>query len=248
MSYTESMKDFGSAERKINYAQRKADDALAFIGRFAEATWDQIEASVDAGVYDSAVRRELHADIEVFRNLRWNTLDVERNRRLREFRRDLRRSLLQSLQTIDHLSAVGAHRVVRVGAGGAGWRPWFGQRLVANFERAGFGTITGPPQKGKTNIGLYMGEQFAAKDPQRNVVLSNIRVFNPPSWYHPVNTLAELFRAIVGIDRLELREGSLPPRVLGLVMEWAELHQAELRENWTTLAAEGNFRRIAPLV
>lgn len=56
------------------------------------------------------------------------------------------------------------------------------------------------------------------------------------------------FRAIVGIDRPELREGSLPPRVLGLVMEWAELHQAELRKNWTTLAAEGNFRRIAPLV
>ncbi|MBI4207757.1 MAG: DUF4160 domain-containing protein [Betaproteobacteria bacterium] len=58
----------------------------------------------------------------------------------------------------------------------------------------------------------------------------------------------EDFRAIVGIDPLELREGQLPPRVLGLVMEWAELHQAELRENWTTLAAEGKFKRIAPLV
>ena len=58
----------------------------------------------------------------------------------------------------------------------------------------------------------------------------------------------EDFRAVIGIDPLGLREGSLPPRVLGLVMEWAELHQAELRENWTTLAAEGNFRRIAPLV
>jgi hypothetical protein len=31
-------------------------------------------------------------------------------------------------------------------------------------------------------------------------------------------------------------------------MEWAEIHQAELSENWTTLAAEGKFRRIAPLV
>jgi hypothetical protein len=67
---------------------------------------------------------------------------------------------------------------------------------------------------------------------------------NPPHFH----VRYEDFRAIVGINRLELREGSLPPRVLGLVMEWAELHQAELRENWTTLAAEGNFRRIAPLV
>jgi len=66
--------------------------------------------------------------------------------------------------------------------------------------------------------------------------------------YNVKRYIAASVRAIVGIDRLELREGSLPPRVLGLVMEWAELHQAELRENWTTLAAEGNFRRIAPLV
>jgi hypothetical protein len=31
-------------------------------------------------------------------------------------------------------------------------------------------------------------------------------------------------------------------------MEWAEIHQAELSENWTTLAAAGKFRRIAPLI
>jgi hypothetical protein len=41
---------------------------------------------------------------------------------------------------------------------------------------------------------------------------------------------------------------AIPPRVLGLVMEWGEMHQAELMQNWTTLAKEGIFRRIAPLV
>jgi len=55
-------------------------------------------------------------------------------------------------------------------------------------------------------------------------------------------------RASVVIASLELRRGSLPPRVLGLVIEWAELHRPELMENWTTLAAGGNFKRIAPLV
>ena len=58
----------------------------------------------------------------------------------------------------------------------------------------------------------------------------------------------EDFRAIVGIDPLELREGRLPPRVLGLVIEWAELHQDELLENWTSLTASGTFKRIEPLV
>jgi hypothetical protein len=55
-------------------------------------------------------------------------------------------------------------------------------------------------------------------------------------------------RATIAIDPLELRAGRLPPRVLGLVTEWAELHRPELMENWTTLAAGGNFKRIAPLV
>ena len=58
----------------------------------------------------------------------------------------------------------------------------------------------------------------------------------------------EDFRAIVGIDPLELREGRLPPRVLGLVIEWAELHQDELLENWTSLTASGTFKHIEPLV
>jgi len=53
---------------------------------------------------------------------------------------------------------------------------------------------------------------------------------------------------MVGIDPLELRAGELPPRVLGLVMEWAEMHQAELGANWTSLAEEGIFKKIAPLV
>jgi hypothetical protein len=67
---------------------------------------------------------------------------------------------------------------------------------------------------------------------------------NPPHFH----VRYEEFRALLGIDPLELRDGSLPPRVLGLVMEWAEMHQADLMKNWTSLAAEGKFSRIAPLV
>ena len=58
----------------------------------------------------------------------------------------------------------------------------------------------------------------------------------------------ENFRAIVGIDPLKLRKGKLPPRVLGLVIERAELHPPELLENWTSLTTTGTFKRIEPLV
>ncbi|MBI5910343.1 MAG: DUF4160 domain-containing protein [Betaproteobacteria bacterium] len=67
---------------------------------------------------------------------------------------------------------------------------------------------------------------------------------NPPHFH----VRYEEYRALIGIEPLELREGQLPPRVLGLVMEWGEMHHSELMENWTTLAKEGIFRRIAPLV
>jgi len=40
----------------------------------------------------------------------------------------------------------------------------------------------------------------------------------------------------------------LPPRVQGLVAEWAALRRFELRRNWTLLATEGKFRHIDPLV
>lgn len=54
-------------------------------------------------------------------------------------------------------------------------------------------------------------------------------------------------RATFAIDALELLDGQVPPRVRGLVTEWAAMHQLELRRNWTLLATEGTFRRIEPL-
>lgn len=54
-------------------------------------------------------------------------------------------------------------------------------------------------------------------------------------------------RALVEIELLGVLEGSLPPRALGLVVEWAALHRSELRENWRRAAANEPLQRIAPL-
>jgi len=43
-------------------------------------------------------------------------------------------------------------------------------------------------------------------------------------------------------------QGELPPRVLSLVIEWAMLHQSELRTNCDSLQSTGAFQRIEPLV
>lgn len=53
--------------------------------------------------------------------------------------------------------------------------------------------------------------------------------------------------ATVAILPLRLLEGRLPPRVLGIVMEWATLHQAELLEDWNLARRRRPLKRIAPL-
>jgi hypothetical protein len=54
-------------------------------------------------------------------------------------------------------------------------------------------------------------------------------------------------QAIIGLDSLRVLEGRLPPRALGLVMEWAAVHQAELRADWELARRQAPLRKIAPL-
>lgn len=54
-------------------------------------------------------------------------------------------------------------------------------------------------------------------------------------------------RAVVDIATLSILEGSLSPRVLGLVVEWAAQHRDELETNWELARRHAPLNRIAPL-
>jgi hypothetical protein len=54
-------------------------------------------------------------------------------------------------------------------------------------------------------------------------------------------------KALIGIETLNLFEGKLTPRALGLVMEWAAIHQQELREDWQLAQVSSPLKGIAPL-
>ena len=54
-------------------------------------------------------------------------------------------------------------------------------------------------------------------------------------------------RAIISIDHPALLEGRLSPRALGLALEWANLHQEELRQDWNLARQMAPLERIAPL-
>jgi Domain of unknown function (DUF4160) len=53
--------------------------------------------------------------------------------------------------------------------------------------------------------------------------------------------------AKIDIENLQLMAGHLPRRALGLVLDWAELHQAELLANWTLTRQGKPINNIAPL-
>ena len=52
---------------------------------------------------------------------------------------------------------------------------------------------------------------------------------------------------LVSIESLAVIAGSLPPRGMGLVAEWASLHQRELREAWAQAKNLEPAGKIDPL-
>ena len=55
-------------------------------------------------------------------------------------------------------------------------------------------------------------------------------------------------RASFSIDDLRLLEGELPPRVMGLVLEWAALHRDELIADWKLAVEKKPLSPIQPLI
>ena len=56
------------------------------------------------------------------------------------------------------------------------------------------------------------------------------------------------YKATVNIKELCIMEGSLPRRANQLVLDWAELHQNELLDNWDLCLTNHHPKTISPLM
>ena len=54
-------------------------------------------------------------------------------------------------------------------------------------------------------------------------------------------------KVAIEIESLRVLEGQLPPRALGLVIEWASQHKAELLRNWELAKNYQAPNKIKPL-
>ena len=52
---------------------------------------------------------------------------------------------------------------------------------------------------------------------------------------------------LIDIRNLSVFSGQFPPRALGLVIEWANLHQDELLDDWRRAQGQEPLMRIPPL-
>ena len=69
---------------------------------------------------------------------------------------------------------------------------------------------------------------------------------NPPH-FHAVYENSE---GVFTINSLEMIQGDLPPRIQGIIIEWASIHKRELLENWKLVTKKDHqtFKKIKPLV
>ncbi len=65
-----------------------------------------------------------------------------------------------------------------------------------------------------------------------------------PPHFHAVYGEFEIEVSIAG---LEVLDGRFPSRALGLTIEWAAQHRAELQEDWELASTRQGLRRIEPL-
>lgn len=54
-------------------------------------------------------------------------------------------------------------------------------------------------------------------------------------------------KAEIGIKDFALLDGYLPPKALALVIEWAMIHQDELKKNWYRAEQHEVLNKIEPL-
>jgi len=66
---------------------------------------------------------------------------------------------------------------------------------------------------------------------------------NPPHFHVQYNE----YKAQISIAELTVIEGFLPPRALGLVIEWAMIHRDELMNDWYLSQNNESPKKIEPL-
>ncbi|HHE33010.1 MAG TPA: DUF4160 domain-containing protein [Chlorobaculum parvum] len=103
-------------------------------------------------------------------------------------------------------------------------------------------TVTG------TLLSILTGGALVGLNHETGAFIAGIALANSPLSRYLSENLKFFYKASIDIRTLGLMEGKLPAKVMSLVVEWAQEHQDELLENWSSIKETGEFHKIKPLV
>ncbi len=66
---------------------------------------------------------------------------------------------------------------------------------------------------------------------------------NPPHFH----AIYSAYKAVIAIQDFAILEGDLPPKAVGLVMEWAREHKNDLLKEWDLARKKQSLFQIEPL-
>jgi hypothetical protein len=75
------------------------------------------------------------------------------------------------------------------------------------------------------------------------IIYMNYRDHRPPHFH----AIYGEYEALINIERVSVLIGYLPPRALGLVIEWASMHKEELKKVWKQAVNYQKLDKIEPL-
>jgi hypothetical protein len=75
------------------------------------------------------------------------------------------------------------------------------------------------------------------------VIIMYFRDHNPPHFHARYGS----FKASIEIENMTLMDGFLPPRTMGLIVEWGMKHRKELFKNWDLARERKSISKIDPL-
>src|SRR3990172_3868892 len=190
--------DGGSMVReRMLEAGKKQLSAAEFILQFERSSWAWVSIYIHSNVWDHAVQTRLSHYVAVYE--RAGLTPASKHPHVLDFREQLSKALLSSLRGNDAISAMASYLTLEVdGKQGRSYRAQNPDNLLVHFGRAGFGVITGPPQKGKTNTACVLMERWLASSPGRRAVITNVRIRDPPDLVLFADSLSGLLRFLVG--------------------------------------------------
>ena len=139
--------------------------------------------------------------------------------------------------------------------------PWTAVRVLAHSVRSSCGTIVAPPARSLPHrLSRTRATAFPTVVdtrihlPYRHRVPTVCRFYgiliqmyyndhDPPHFHVVYNE----FKAVIAINDLSILFGDLPPKAVGLVMEWARLHKSDLLADWRLSQQKQPLNPISPL-